>query len=202
MFTGIISDRGSIVVADMKGTSMTLTIDAPLTAATVSVGDSISIDGVCLTAVSVSSTSFTVDVVAESLERSTLGTLTVGAAVNLERPMRANGRFDGHIVQGHVDGRGTLLSTNVEGAAVRLKFSLPQDLARYVVEKGSIALNGISLTITDVSLVEDATAWFEVVVIPHTLDLTGLGDLETGTHVNIEVDPVAKYIERLMGERR
>lgn len=202
MFTGIISDRGSVVVAETKDGSMTLTIEASPTAAALSIGDSISVDGVCLTAVSVTSDGFTVNVVSESLERSTLGALAPGATVNLERPMVADGRFDGHIVLGHVDGLGTLVSANSEGPAVRLKFSLAQDLARYVVEKGSIALNGISLTITGLSPLDADEAWFEVVVIPHTLDVTGLGTLDSSGHVNIEVDTIAKYVERLMGEQR
>ena len=150
----------------------------------------------CLTAVEVTQDGFTVEVMQESLDRSTLGDLGAGMRVNLERPMAADGRFDGHIVQGHVDGVAKLRSRAEEGAAVRLWFEIDPRLLRYLVEKGSITLDGVSLTVTAVD-----GSGFEVSLIPHTLEVTGLGDRHVGDGVNVEVDVLAKYVERLMEAR-
>lgn len=199
MFTGIISERGTVTEASFDDSILTVTFDAPETAESLTVGDSVAINGVCLTAVSVTSSTFTVEIVGESIRRTTLVGLGEGSSVNLERPMMADGRFDGHIVQGHVDGVGRLQSKTPEGSAVCLRFSLPAGLTRYIVEKGSVTLDGVSLTITAVSNIDARETWLEVVVIPHTNDVTGLGTLESGSPVNIEVDVIAKYVERMTG---
>jgi len=201
MFTGIITELGTVVTANVNNGVMRLVVAAPTTASDTNVGDSIAINGVCLTAVAVESPTFTVEIVAESLDRTSLSSLTGGAIVNLERPMIASGRFDGHIVQGHVDGVGTVQRVNHEGDARRLQIELHGDLSRYVVEKGSITVDGTSLTITDVSDIDSKDSWFEVVVIPHTLTATTFGELSVGSPVNLEVDVIAKYVERMIGGR-
>jgi riboflavin synthase len=157
-------------------------------------GDSIAVDGVCLTVVDVSGTVFGVDVMPESLARTALGRLEVGGRVNLERAVRADGRLDGHLVQGHVDGVGTLLSRTPGERWDDLAFGCPPALARYVAEKGSIAVSGVSLTVTWV-----APQSFGVSLIPTTLARTTLGGLGVGDEVNLEVDVIAKYVERLLG---
>lgn len=201
MFTGIVTELGVVAdVVDIDG-GRRLTISAAGTSEDVSVGDSVAVNGVCLTAVDVLADSFRVEVVEESLNRSSLGSLEPGHHVNLERPMLANGRFDGHIVQGHVDGIGVVDSIVDEGDAARYRITLPQELAVYVVEKGSIAVDGISLTITAVSAIGVDNPWFEIVLIPHTLEVTVLGRATRGTLVNLEVDVIAKYVERMVGIR-
>lgn len=199
MFTGIVSELGIVSGLETLDGGSRLTVEAPSTVSDVTVGDSIAVNGVCLTATEVASESFSVDIVDESLTRSSLGSLLVGDTVNIERPLRVSDRFDGHIVQGHVDGVGHVLSLTEEGGAVRFKVSMPEDLARYVVEKGSIAVDGTSLTITAVSDVGVEEPWFETVLIPHTLETTVLGTRAIGTTVNLEVDLIAKYIERMIG---
>lgn len=199
MFTGIISELGTVASVEMANDVMRLTVAAPATASDVSVGDSISINGVCLTAVGVNGPTFTVEIVIESLDRSALGSLNRGATVNLERPMIASARLDGHIVQGHVDGVGSVQHIDHEGDARRLRIELPKDLSRYVVEKGSITVNGTSLTITAVSDIDAEDSWFDIVVIPHTLAATTFGDFSVGSLVNLEVDVIAKYVERMIG---
>uniref|UniRef100_UPI001C5D539D riboflavin synthase n=1 Tax=Nonomuraea rhizosphaerae TaxID=2665663 RepID=UPI001C5D539D len=159
-------------------------------------GDSIAVNGVCLTVVDVQGDVFTVDVIKESLDRSSLGGLDAGSAVNLERAVRADQRLGGHIVQGHVDGTAVLLSRQPGGNWDDLRFSLPESIARYVAEKGSIAIDGISLTVTTVD--DDS---FGVSLIPTTLKLTTMGEREVGDLVNIEVDVIAKYVERLVGKQ-
>ncbi len=141
---------------------------------------------------------FGVDAVMETLERSNLGDLVTGDAVDLERPTAADGRFDGHIVQGHVDGVGHVLSRSREGDAERIRIAIPAHLSRYVVEKGSITVDGVSLTVTASSPLDDGAGWFEVVLIPHTLEVTVLGVRVAGDAVNIEVDVLAKYVERIL----
>lgn len=193
MFTGIVEELGSVSGVENLGDSVRLTISAARVLEDVNLGDSISVNGVCLTVATFEDGHFTADCMQETLDRSSLGSLTVGSPVNLERAMAANGRLGGHIMQGHVDGTTTLLSRESSENWDVLRFALPADLARYVVEKGSIALNGTSLTVS--SLGED---WFEVSLIPTTLRETTHGQLQVGDVVNIEVDVIAKYVERMM----
>lgn len=193
MFTGIVEELGSVSGVENLGDSVRLTISAARVLEDVNLGESISVNGVCLTVATFEDGHFTADCMQETLDRSSLGSLTVGSPVNLERAMAANGRLGGHIMQGHVDGTTTLLSRESSENWDVLRFALPADLARYVVEKGSIALNGTSLTVS--SLGED---WFEVSLIPTTLRETTHGQLQVGDVVNIEVDVIAKYVERMM----
>ncbi len=198
MFTGIVSELGTVASVQALDGASSLTVNAPETVVGVAVGDSIAVNGVCLTAVAVGESAFTVEIVEESLKRSSLGSLRQGDTVNLERPMVAGGRFDGHIVQGHVDGVGHIEEIRSEGDASRIRISIPEDLARYIVEKGSIAVDGTSLTVTAVSDARTDKPWFEMVLIPHTLDATVLGRAGIGSPVNLEVDVIAKYVERLV----
>ncbi len=202
MFTGIVTELGTVTSVLQGNGTTRVTIEAPRSSAGIIVGDSISINGVCLTAIEIGADSFSVEIVDESLSRSTLGTLRTGAVVNLERPMSASGRFDGHIVQGHVDGVGTVTSISEEGDAARYRIRIPKELARYTVEKGSIAIDGTSLTITAVSEQVSETPWLEVVLIPHTLAVTVLGRVTPGSEVNLETDVIAKYVDRMVGDRR
>lgn len=192
MFTGIVEELVEVTAVDMQDRGARITVknefdDIP------TIGDSIAINGVCLTVVDNGGAELSFDAVNETLQRSNLGSLHPGDHVNLERPMPANGRFDGHVVQGHVDGKGTLIARTAEGESHRLRVELSADLARYVVEKGSITVDGVSLTVTEVG-----SDWFEFVLIPHTLEVTTLGRRELGEHVNLEVDVIAKYVERLL----
>ena len=197
MFTGIVTGLGTVTQIEETETGRRLRIEEKETLATMEIGDSVAVNGVCLTAVAVDAGAVNVEVVHESLDRSNLGDLSSGGRVDLERPMPANGRFDGHIVQGHVDGVGVVSSIVQEGEAVRMRIELPERLARYVVEKGSITVDGVSLTVTAVGT--ELTTWFEIVLIPHTLEVTVLGLRGVGDRVNLEVDVLAKYVERLMG---
>jgi riboflavin synthase alpha subunit len=174
------------------------TFAAPDTVASVETGDSVAVNGVCLTATSVTDRTFSCEAVAETLDRTNLGQLAEGTRVNLERPMQASGRFDGHVVQGHVDGVGTVATVVAEGEAQRVRIRIPLALARYAVEKGSIAIDGTSLTVTAVSTAGDQNAWVEIVLIPHTIESTVLGSKPVGDSVNLEMDVFAKYIERMM----
>ncbi len=194
MFTGIVAAMGTIGLVDKTATGHRLIIEESVLLADMQRGDSIAVNGVCLTAVAVGEGWVGVEVVQESLDRSNLGALEAGSSVDLERPMPAAGRFDGHIVQGHVDGVGIVSSTEAEGEARRLRIDLPTDLAKYVVEKGSITVDGVSLTVTAVG----SDPWFEIVLIPHTLEVTVLGLRRVGDQVNLEMDVLAKYVERLM----
>lgn len=202
MFTGIVTELGTITRIEGNGAGCTIEIEAPRTVADLVVGDSVALDGVCLTAVSVGDGRFTVQAVAETLARSTLGTKTSGDDVDLERPMSASGRFDGHLVQGHVDGVGEVIEASMEGESRRVRVGIALELAGYVVEKGSVAVDGVSLTLTAVSAPHDTAPWIEFVLIPHTLVSTVLGGKEPGSRVNIEVDVMAKYMERWMEVRR
>jgi riboflavin synthase len=193
MFTGIVEARGIVAESADAGGRRRLGIDAGALAEGMRVGDSIAVNGVCLTAVAVAGSQVVVEAVAETLARSNLGLLAAGGAVNLERPMRADGRFDGHIVQGHVDGVGTVRRIEAEGASIRLWVDVPAELRHYLAEKGSIAVDGVSLTISGV----DATG-FEVVLIPHTLEVTLFGARRPGDAVNLEADVIAKYVARLL----
>jgi riboflavin synthase len=201
MFTGIIAELGTVTETEPVNGGTKLIITASNTLEGLEIGDSVAVNGVCLTVVSHTQASFSVQVVDESLSRSSLGSLDAGSRVNLERPLAADGRFDGHIVQGHVDGVGTIVSIIDEGDASRVRVTMPSDLGRYIVEKGSITVDGTSLTVTAVSEAGTDDAWFEIVLIPHTLAVTVFGLAGPGTKVNLEVDVIAKYVERMMGER-
>ena len=191
MFTGIIEQVGTISAVEPLGDSVRLTIDAPAILDGVALGDSIAVNGVCLTVAEHTATTFTADCMQETLDRSNLGELHVGSPVNLERAALVNARLDGHIVQGHVDATTTLTSRNSSEYWDVLRFALPPTLARYIVEKGSIAINGTSLTVS--ALGDD---YFEVSLIPITLRDTIFGKLAVGGTVNLEVDVLAKYVER------
>jgi riboflavin synthase len=196
VFTGIVEELGEIVAIEEFPDAARLTVRGPLVTASASRGDSIAINGVCLTVTDLFDGMFTADVISETLSRSTLGSLGQGSPVNLERPMRVDGRLDGHIVQGHVDGTGTILSRR-PGEVVRI--AIPAALARYVIEKGSIAVDGISLTVSALGAGPDpGPDWFEVSLIPETLARTTMGRKQTGDPVNLEVDMIAKYVERLL----
>ncbi|HLF42232.1 MAG TPA: riboflavin synthase [Acidimicrobiia bacterium] len=193
MFTGIVAHKGSVVDIEDGAVVRRLTVEAG-SLADLTVGDSIAVNGVCLTAVAVQDSRIDVEVVHETLSRSNLGAVQPGDPVNLERPMSAQGRFDGHIVQGHVDGVGTVSQVVSDGDDRRLTIRVPTGLARFIVEKGSITVDGVSLTVTGVG--SDS---FEVALIPHTLEVTTLGLRREGDPVNLEVDIIAKYVERLLG---
>jgi len=192
MFTGIVEELGEVVALEPRGDSARLTVRGPVVTADARHGDSIAVNGVCLTVAGAEGDSFTADVMKETLDRSSLGALRPGSRVNLERAVRADQRLGGHIVQGHVDGTGEVLSREPGEHWEVVRLSLPANLARYVVEKGSIAVDGVSLT---VAAVTDDT--FSVSLIPTTLDLTTLGRKQPGEPVNLEVDVIAKYVEKL-----
>ncbi|MGJ5895774.1 riboflavin synthase [Streptomyces niveiscabiei] len=196
MFTGIVEELGEVTAVETLGDASRFRLRGPVVTDGAKHGDSIAVNGVCLTVVEHEGDEFTADVMAETLDRSSLGALTVGSRVNLERPMALGARLGGHIVQGHVDGTGEVLARTPSENWEIVKISLPADISRYVVEKGSITVDGISLTV-----VEAAPAHFTVSLIPTTLDLTTLGRKQPGEPVNLEVDVVAKYVERLMGDR-
>ncbi|MDP5225901.1 MULTISPECIES: riboflavin synthase [Arthrobacter] len=198
MFTGIIAERGTVAAVSRQEGSAVLTLDVPSIADDLGLGGSIAVNGVCLTAITRDGGRIDVDVMGETLDRTTVGSLQPGDKVNLERCVPAGGRLDGHVVQGHIDGVGALLERENQGNWDRLRFSIPQPLARYVAEKGSIAIDGVSLTVTAVSPADAQDAWFEVGLIPITLAETGLGAKQPGEGVNLEVDVLAKYAERLM----
>lgn len=200
MFTGIVSGQGTVTALQPAPDeeSAVLVFDAGKTAADLQVGGSIAINGVCLTATAVADGRVSVDVMGETLIRTTTGSLTPGDKVNLERCLPAGGRLDGHVVQGHVDGVGVLLEREDLGSWERLRFSVPQPLDRYAAEKGSIAVDGVSLTVTAVSGAGASDPWFEVGLIPTTLSETGLGAKKVGDPVNLEMDVLAKYAERLL----
>lgn len=193
MFTGIVEEVGEIVAVERGADSAVVRVRGPKVVADATHGASIAVNGVCLTVVEHDADTFTVDVMAETLERSSLGDLSPGSPVDLERAMAANGRFGGHVVQGHVDGTGTILSRRPGDDWEVVTISLPPQLARYVVEKGSITVDGVSLTVS--ALAADA---FEVSLIPTTLSATILGAAPVGARVNLEVDVLAKYVERLL----
>jgi riboflavin synthase len=188
VFTGIVREVGRVIAVEEQGDGVRLVVGAPATAADTEVGDSVSLAGVCLTAVEVANGTVAFDAVPETLRRSTLGRLEPGAGVNVEPALRAGDPLGGHIVQGHVDGVGRVRRVTGEGVEVEA----PAEVIRYCIEKGSIALEGVSLTIAGL----DADA-FTVALIPHTRDVTTLGGLAEGDEVNLEVDVVAKYVERL-----
>ena len=200
MFTGIIEEVGEVIGLSPSGDSAVLRVRASKIGSDLAHGASVAVNGVCLTVVgqhpAADALELDFDVMAETLKRSIVGSLLPGQRVNLERAARVDGRLDGHIVQGHVDGTGTVLSRAPGDGWETVRFGLPADLARYVAEKGSIAVDGVSLTVTAVG--DD---WFEVGLIPETLRATVLGDKAAGDPVNLEVDVLAKYTERLLGYR-
>ncbi len=193
MFTGIIEEMGKILRIERAGTSAKIQIQAKKVLEGTKVGDSIAVNGVCLTVTALGSRDFTADVMPETLSRSSLGQLKCGDSANLERAMAADGRFGGHIVSGHIDGTGAIEKITREGNAVRYLIAASPDILRGVVEKGSIAIDGISLTVTTVQ-----TEHFEVSVIPHTLSQTTLAQKKQGAIVNLENDVIGKYVERLL----
>ena len=199
MFTGIITELGEVAGLERVDGSARLTIDGPLTAAATVTGGSIAVNGVCLTVTQATQSQFSADVMGETLARSTLGLLAVGGRVNLERPVPAGGRLDGHIVQGHVDGTGVIADRRPAGSWEVLRISIPSELSCYIAQKGSVAVDGVSLTVSAVSEVEAVgSEWFEVSLIPETLGRTTLGGVAPGDLVNVEVDVIAKYVERLV----
>jgi riboflavin synthase len=190
VFTGIVEELGEVVAVEELPGAARLRLRGPRVTEGVRHGDSIAVNGVCLTVVESSDGEFTADVIGETLARSSLGALAVGSRVNLERPMALGGRLDGHLVQGHVDGTGTIAERTADGT---VRVQLPPGLAKYIVEKGSITVDGVSLTV-----VEAGDAHFTVSLIPTTLELTTLGVKSAGDPVNLEVDVLAKYVERLL----
>jgi len=193
VFTGIVEELGEVVAVEPLRHASRLTVRGPLVTSDAAHGDSISVNGVCLTVVGVEDGTFTADVMAETLRRSSLGDVVTGSPVNLERAVRVYDRLGGHVVQGHVDGVGSLVSVTPDEHWTVVRIGLPAQLGRYVVEKGSITVDGVSLT---VSRVDDG--WFEVSLIPTTLHLTTLGAKGVGHAVNLEVDVMAKYVEKLL----
>ena len=199
MFTGIVEERGEITARDDLTEAARFRIRGPLVTSDASFGDSIAVNGVCLTVTELTGDEFTVDVMAETLDRSSLDRLGAGATVNLERAMAAGGRFGGHVVQGHVDGVGVIRSVSPSENWTVVRVEIPTDLSRYVVEKGSITIDGISLTVSALGVDREYGDWLEVSLIPTTLAETNLGDAAPGVRVNLEVDVIAKYVERLTG---
>jgi riboflavin synthase len=192
MFTGLVQGIGSVARIERSEDGARITIETPL-ASELGPGDSIAINGVCLTAVTLDDGSFTADAMNETLARSSLGDLARGSSVNLELPLRATDRLGGHVVQGHVDGLGEVLALDDDGFARRVRIGAPAEVLRYVVEKGSIAVDGVSLTVTEVD-----ERSFTVSLIPETLQRTNFGGAVAGRRVNLEVDVLAKYVEKLM----
>ena len=193
MFTGIVRERGRIVRADGGPEGLSLELEAPATAALSGVGDSVSISGACLTVTSVEDGRLRFHAVPETLERSSLGRLEAGTEVNLEPALRAGDPLGGHYVQGHVDGVGSVRSLEPEGGGARLWVDAPADVLRYCVDKGSIAVEGVSLTVAGLD-----GEGFAIALVPHTLEATTLGALRPGDPVNLEVDVLAKYVEKLV----
>lgn len=196
MFTGIVEQQGCVVSVTETGDSARLAISGPLVVSDAGSGDSIAVNGVCLTVVDVVDGVFTADVMAETLRRSSLGRLAIGSPVNLERAARVDSRLGGHIVQGHVDGTASVSAVTPAEHWTVIEFAIDRSLSRYIVEKGSITVDGVSLTVVSV----DDTS-FTVSLIPTTLAMTTLGTLVRGDLVNIEVDVLAKYVERLLEGR-
>jgi riboflavin synthase len=192
LFTGLVQDLGTVAAVDSNADGVTLAVRTRL-AGEIAAGDSVAVNGVCLTATAIADGGFSAEVMHETLRRSSLAAAVQGAGVNLELALRASDRLGGHIVQGHVDGLGSVRAVDADGFARLLTIAAPPDLLRYVVEKGSIAVNGVSLTVVGVG--ED---WFSVSLIPETLERTTLGSAAPGTPVNLEVDVVAKYVEKLV----
>jgi riboflavin synthase len=201
VFTGIVEEVGTLVVREDQADAARLEIRAGKVLEDVALGDSIAVDGVCLTVTDVRDGVWSTDVMAETLRRSSLGRAEAGIRVNLERAVTPHTRLGGHLMQGHVDGVGTVVSRDPSEHWEVVRIALPPALARYVVEKGSIAVDGVSLTVSAVSPADLPEPWFEVSLIPTTLRETTLGARTPGDPVNLEVDVIAKYVERLLGDR-
>jgi riboflavin synthase len=196
MFTGIIEELGTVQALDpLEGEAARLRIHGPTVTSDAGHGDSISVNGCCLTVIEVDNGTFTADVMRETLQRTSLGSVEKGSRVNLERAVTAHARLGGHIVQGHVDGVGMIASREPAEHWEVVRVSAPPEILRYVAEKGSIAVDGVSLTVTDVN---DETGTFGISLIPTTLELTVLGENKVGDTVNLEVDVIAKYVDRLL----
>ena len=193
MFTGIVEEIGKIAGIQKGAKSAVLTIQADKVLEDVHIGDSIAVNGVCLTVTSFEKNTYTADVMNETLQRSSLGSLSIGSSVNLERAMAANGRFGGHIVSGHIDGTGTITQVKRDDNAIWYTIMAEASLMKYIVEKGSITIDGISLTVATVSDTD-----FQVSIIPHTQANTVLSDRKTGDVVNLETDIIGKYVEKLL----
>jgi riboflavin synthase len=195
MFTGIVEGIGTVAAlaaaADASGAR--LEVEAPWLAGQLALGESVAVNGCCVTVAEATRAGFAADLVAETLRRTALGGLETGARVNLERPVPLGGRLGGHLVQGHVDGVARVLSRDPVGDGEEVRIELPSDLERYLVEKGSIAVDGVSLTVAGVG-----PGWFAVALVPHTLEVTTLGERRPGDPVQLEVDVVAKYVERMV----
>jgi riboflavin synthase len=202
VFTGIIEELGQVVTLERAVEPARLTVAGPDVTSDARRGDSIAINGVCLTVTAISDGQFSADVMGETLSRSSLGSLAAGAPVNLERSLRPDGRMGGHMVQGHVDGTGVIVSRAPSGGWDVVRISVPEELSRYVVEKGSVAVDGVSLTVSALSPPAVLSAWLEVSLIPETLHRTTLGTRQPGDVVNLEVDMIAKYVERLLAGRQ
>ena len=204
MFTGIVEELGEVVAVERLPDAARLTVRGPLVTAEASHGDSIAVNGVCLTVTDSSDKTFTADVMAETLHRTGLGGLSPGSPVNLERPVALGGRLGGHLVQGHADGTGEILSRTPGEHWDVVRIATPPGLARYVVLKGSITVDGVSLTVSALGGPGgpggpgSPEPWFEVSLIPTTLEMTTLGRLQPGSRVNLEVDVIAKYVESLL----
>jgi riboflavin synthase len=193
VFTGIVEELGTIAAVEGDGDGLRLQIEAPALAPLSHVGDSINVSGCCLTVVAVRGSTFAFEVVPESLRRTALGGLAPGSAVNLEDALRAGEPYGGHIVQGHVDGVGELAERREEGIGAWLRFRAPDNVQRYLIEKGSVTVAGVSLTVAE--LYDDG---FAVAIVPHTLQVTTFGTLGVGDSVNLEADMIARYVERLL----
>jgi riboflavin synthase len=204
MFTGIVEELGEVAAVERLPDAARLTVRGPAVTAQARRGDSIAVNGVCLTVTDASEKTFTADVMAETLRHTSLGALQPGSPVNLERPVQLGGRLGGHLVQGHADGTGEILSRSPGEHWDVVRIALPPALARYVVHKGSVTVDGVSLTVSGVGAAGGAgpRPWFEVSLIPTTLELTTLGRLAPGSPVNLEVDVIAKYVESLLGGSR
>jgi riboflavin synthase len=192
MFTGLVQSLGSVKAVDRSDRGARVSVATPL-AAEIRPGDSVAVNGVCLTATEASDTGFAAEAMNETLSRTSLGALEPGAEVNLELPLRATDRLGGHVVQGHVDGLGTITGAREDGFSRVVEIEAPPELLRYVVEKGSVAVDGVSLTVAELG-----SESFSVALIPETQERTNLGKAQPGRQVNLEVDVLAKYVERLM----
>lgn len=193
MFTGLVEELGRVGSIDLSSDGARISIQASLVTSDISNGDSIAVNGVCLTALNVTGSSFVADVSPETLDRTTIGNLAVGSRVNLERALLPTTRLGGHIMQGHVDGRGTFISAESQGDFWTVKIGFADEFARYLVHKGSVAVEGISLTIAALNQND-----FDIAVIPKTWEMTNLSTLQPGDTVNLEADIIAKYVERMM----
>ena len=193
MFTGIVEEIGHIIYLNRNNSGAKVKIGARKTLVGLEIGDSVAVNGVCLTVVEIEDSAFIVDVMNETINRSSMKLLRVGSSVNLERAMSASGRFDGHIVTGHIDGTGTISEKKIDGIAVWYTIKTSNDILKYIVKKGSVCLDGVSLTVAEV----DGNS-FKVSIIPHTLTETTLGNFDVGMVVNIENDIISKYVEKFL----